>query len=194
MIHCGSDYENDIKRNIFIITRNITFAQDLILWPPTNDHSTLTHDLNSSRTAPDLTTCYINITPHAFTELQRCAVWKQTFLIFFLRLVQCSPLRTSPSNTVLLQSFQSPATVRELLTPFISGPLQPHQSFYSAVFLFSSFLHSGSHNFFWHSSDIQPFHMPISSYFKWFYKFHNAYPLPPYLFFFSSFLLLLWDH
>ena len=110
-----------LKCNIFIITRNTRFVRDLILLPPTNDSSTLTHDLNCSRTAPDLPTCYLNITPHAFTGLYGYAAWKQTFWIFFLRLVHYSPLLTSPSNTILLQSFQSLATVRELLTPFISG-------------------------------------------------------------------------
>ena len=58
-----------LKCNIFIITRNTRFAQDLILLPPTNDSSTLTHDLNCSRTAPDLPTYYLNITPHALTGL-----------------------------------------------------------------------------------------------------------------------------
>jgi len=110
-----------LKCNIFIITRNTRFAQDLILWPPTRDSSTLTHDLNCSRTAPDLPTCYLHITPHAFTGLYGYAVWNQTFCILILRLVHYSPLLTSPSNTILLQSFQSMATVRELLTPFISG-------------------------------------------------------------------------
>lgn len=118
------------------------FAHDLILWPPTK---TPVRQPTTSIAAV-LPTCYLQLTPHRTIRL--CCVKAD-----FLNLL--SPSRALQSVADLAFQHNPPPVLlvfghrtRIAYSLLSLVPLQPHQSFFSVVFPSSSFLHSGSHNFF----------------------------------------------